>query len=79
MPAELECVIRSEEVTHGVSRGGAAAEVRLQSILGMPASIVPIGVLMLGYSAEEPLAPEVRQRFRTRRRPSSEVIHREQW
>jgi len=54
-------------------------EVRLQTILGMPAAIVPIGVLALGYSAEEPLAPEVQQRFRARRRPRSEVIHREPW
>jgi hypothetical protein len=41
--------------------------------------IIPIGVLALGYSAEAPLAPEVRQRFRARRRPRAEVIHREQW
>jgi nitroreductase len=54
-------------------------EVRLQTILGMPASIVPIGVLALGYSAEEPLSAEVRQRFRARRRPRSEAVHREQW
>jgi nitroreductase len=54
-------------------------EIRLQTILGMPSSIIPIGVLALGYSAEEPLAPEVRQRFRARRRPRSEVVHREQW
>jgi len=53
--------------------------IRLQTILGMPTSIIPIGVLALGYSAEEPLAPEVRQRFRARRRPRSEVVHREQW
>jgi nitroreductase len=54
-------------------------EVRLQTILEMPASIVPIGVIALGYDAEGPLSPEARQRFRTRRRPRSEAIHREQW
>lgn len=52
---------------------------RLQTLLGIPASIIPIGLLALGYSAEEPLSPEARQRFRDRRRPSSEAIHREQW
>ena len=54
-------------------------EVRLQTILEMPASIVPIGVIALGYDAEGPLSPEARQRFRARRRPRSEAIHREQW
>jgi nitroreductase len=54
-------------------------EARLQTLLGIPAAIVPIGVLALGYSAEEPLSPEARQRFRARRRPRSEAVHREQW
>jgi FMN reductase [NAD(P)H] len=54
-------------------------EVRLQTLLGMPASIVPIGVIALGYDAEGPLSPEARQRFHARRRPRSEVVHREQW
>ena len=54
-------------------------EVRLQTILEMPASIVPIGVIALGYDAEGPLSPEARQRFRARRQPRSEVVHREQW
>ena len=54
-------------------------EVRLQTLLGMPGSIVPIGVITLGYDAEGPLSPEARQRFRTRRRPRSETVHREQW
>ncbi len=54
-------------------------EVRLQTILEMPASIVPIGVIALGYDAEGPLSPEARQRFRARHRPRSEAIHREQW
>jgi FMN reductase [NAD(P)H] len=54
-------------------------EVRLQAILGMPASIVPIGVIALGYDAEGPLSPEARQHFRARRRPRSEAVHREHW
>jgi nitroreductase len=52
---------------------------RLQTILGVPASVVPIGVIALGYSAEEPVSPEVRQRIRARRRQTLDSVHRERW
>ena len=54
-------------------------EVRLQTILQMPTSIIPIGVIAVGNDAEGPLSPESRQRFRARRLPRAEVVHREQW
>ena len=54
-------------------------EARLQRVLGIPASIVPIGVITVGYDGEGSLSAEARQRFRTRRRPRSEAVHREQW
>ena len=52
---------------------------RLQQILDMPSSVMPIGVIALGYNAEEPVSPERRQRIRERRRPASEAVHRERW
>ena len=59
---------------------GVADQVALlQNVLGIPASIAPIGVIALGYDDEGPLSPERRQRFRSRRRPASETVHRERW
>jgi nitroreductase len=52
---------------------------RLQRVLEMPSNAVPIGVIAIGYSAEESLSPAARQHFRTRRRPESETVHRERW
>jgi nitroreductase len=52
---------------------------RLQKIVEMPSSAVPIGVIALGYTAEDSPSPEMRQRIRARRRPASETVHRERW
>ena len=52
---------------------------RLQKILDLPSAAVPIGVIALGYSAEDSVSPEMRQRIRARRRPASEAVHRERW
>jgi nitroreductase len=52
---------------------------RLQKLLGLPESAIPIGVIAIGYGAEGPLSPEARQRYRDRRRPTAEAVHRERW
>jgi nitroreductase len=45
---------------------------------GIPDELSPIGAVVVGHrSPDEP--PVNRQRFRERRRPASEVIHRGQW
>ena len=52
---------------------------RLAPLLGLPDDVVPIGVAAVGKPAPDPLAHRGTQRFKERRRPSSELIHWDRW
>jgi FMN reductase [NAD(P)H] len=51
----------------------------LRDLLDLPKDVVPIGVTLVGYPAEDPDAERATRVFRERRRPEAQVIHRERW
>ena len=46
---------------------------------GIPQEYYPIGAIAIGYPAESAPSPSTRQRWLTRRRPKSEMIHLGKW
>lgn len=51
----------------------------LRELLDLPADVVPIGVTLVGYPAEDPDAERATRVFKERRRPEAQIIHRERW
>ncbi len=47
----------------------------LRELLHIPAEVAPVGVIAIGYPAEDVPSPSLKRG----RRPKSEVIHRETW
>jgi nitroreductase len=69
-------------VNEGLSAGfyGHPDQVaRLRKVLELPPEAIPIGLIAVGYSAEDSLSSETRQRIKERRRPTSESVHRNRW
>jgi FMN reductase [NAD(P)H] len=54
-------------------------ETFLRELLGLPGDVVPIGVAVLGYEADDPGGERLTSRLTERRRPPDEVVHWERW
>ncbi len=54
-------------------------ETFLRELLGLPEDVVPIGVAVVGYEADDPNAERLTSRFTERRRPLEQVVHWERW
>jgi len=59
--------------------GDPNQEAILRELLDLPADVVPIGITLIGYPAEDPDADRATRVFKERRRPEADVIHRERW
>jgi nitroreductase len=68
-------------VDEGLAAGFAGhpeQERRLRDVLGLPAGVVPIGVITIGYEAEDPNATDSSV-FKRRRRAWDETCHWQRW
>lgn len=59
--------------------GDPNQEAILRELLDLPTDVVPIGIALVGYPAEDPDAERATRAFKERRRPEAQIIHRERW
>ncbi len=59
--------------------GDPNQEAILRELLNLPADVVPIGIVVVGYPAEDASAERATRAFKERRRPDAQIIHRERW
>ncbi len=63
----------------GVFIGDPDQEAILRELLALPPDVVPIGIALVGYPADDPQAERAKRAFKERRRPDAQMIHRERW
>ena len=59
--------------------GDPNQEAILRELLDLPADVVPLGIAVVGYPAEDADAERATRVFKERRRPDAQMIHRERW
>ena len=59
--------------------GDPNQEAILRELLDLPADVVPLGIAVIGYPAEDTDAERATRVFKERRRPDAQMIHRERW
>lgn len=64
-------------VNEGLAAGFAGSHdvPALKALLGLPADVTPVGVIPIGYRAEDKRSPSLKRG----RKPQSEYVHYEQW